>query len=126
MLLHISKLSVTKRFEFHAAHFLPDHPSQCHNVHGHTWKLEVEVTHLIDKFPRMVIDFSDLKNLVNELAINKLDHTLINNIVPYPSAERILDWIAGVLYHKLQAFDVKLVRLRLWETDTSYATLELD
>lgn len=65
---------------FDSAHFLNGYNGKCANLHGHTWKLEVEVcgsTLVAEGEKRgMLIDFSDLKRAVRTLA-DRFDHTLI-------------------------------------------------
>jgi len=65
---------------FDSAHFLAGYKGKCGNIHGHRWKVEIEVQsetlekegHLED----MVIDFSDLKKDLKEI-VDYYDHALI-------------------------------------------------
>lgn len=65
---------------FDSAHFLSGYNGKCANIHGHTWKLEVAISsqELKETGEKrgMVIDFSDFKKAVRELA-SRFDHTLI-------------------------------------------------
>lgn len=65
---------------FDSAHFLKGYNGKCANLHGHTWRVEVEVSAgaLVTEGEKrgMVIDFSDLKRAVRALA-DRFDHTLI-------------------------------------------------
>ena len=65
---------------FDSAHFLSGYNGKCANIHGHTWKLEVAISsqELKETGEKrgMIIDFSDLKKAVRELA-SRFDHTLI-------------------------------------------------
>ena len=65
---------------FDSAHFLKGYNGKCANLHGHTWRVEVEVSAgaLVTEGEKrgMVIDFSDLKKSVKALA-DRYDHTLI-------------------------------------------------
>ncbi len=65
---------------FDSAHFLSGYNGKCANIHGHTWKLEVAISsqELKETGEKrgMVIDFSDFKKAVRELA-SSFDHTLI-------------------------------------------------
>ena len=67
------------------------------------------------------MDFADLKKVVNEEVISKLDHTLINDIIPIPSAEYIGVWIYGKIYERLKMEypHITLVSVEVWETETS-------
>lgn len=121
------KLTITKYFKFNSAHYLPEHPGRCANLHGHEWKLEVTVRRTTTNLDSgMVIDFSRLKQIVNESVVDRLDHRLLNDILPTPTAENIIQRIANELEGAVSAYNLELVKLRLWETDTSCATLEID
>ncbi len=119
-------LTITKLFEFEAAHFLPNHKGKCKEVHGHSYKLEVEVAagngdycYLDDN--DMIMDFGDLKAIVNEYIEEKLDHKFLNDsILKTPTAENMTMIIAAFLNENLPA-PFKVMRVRLWETSTSYA-----
>ena len=112
-------ITITKIFEFAAAHQLPHHKGLCKNIHGHTYILHVEVGGTIysaGSSEGMIMDFGDLKRIVNEEIINKLDHSYLNDLFENPTAEMMVDWMSRVLKNKLE-----LYRLRLYETPTSFA-----
>jgi len=109
-------ISVTKVFTFDSAHSLPNYPGQCRNIHGHTYRLEVTVKGKVNPETGMVIDFYDLKRIVDENAVNKLDHYYLNDILPcIPTAENIALWICQAIRDELP----NLYRIKLWETPTS-------
>lgn len=121
-------ISICKVFTFEAAHSLPYHRGKCFNTHGHSYKLEIEVSgtpkkgRVPDK--GMVIDFGELKQIVNDLIIDHLDHTNLNDINFYnPTAENMVLKFSQVLKEGLTVAKshVLLQRVRLWETATCYA-----
>jgi len=65
---------------FDSAHFLSGYQGKCSNLHGHRWKIEVEIMReMLDKTGQtasMVTDFGDLKRDLKQLA-DKFDHCLI-------------------------------------------------
>jgi len=65
---------------FDSAHFLYGYEGKCANIHGHRWKIEVEVQseNLVKggQLDGMIIDFGDLKNDVKAMA-DSYDHALI-------------------------------------------------
>lgn len=78
----MNKIRVTKIFNFEMAHALHGYKGKCANVHGHSYQLTVTVlgsTIERDGDPNlgMVMDFSDLKELVNEEIIAVFDHALV-------------------------------------------------
>lgn len=65
---------------FDSAHFLSNYKGKCANIHGHRWRVEIEVESetLIDggQLDGMVVDFGDLKRDVKEM-VDSYDHALI-------------------------------------------------
>ncbi len=65
---------------FNSAHFLAGYKGKCANIHGHRWKVEVEVqTQSLEEngqIKGMVADFSDVKSDLNDILEN-YDHALI-------------------------------------------------
>lgn len=139
------KIRVTKIFYFEMAHALYGYDGPCRNIHGHSYRLSVTVIgkrNFNDTNPKhgMVMDFSDLKKIVESSVINKFDHTLVLNensphktfvkenllfgkiiMVKYqPTSENLLIDFAGIIENSLPE-TVKLHHLKLKETPTSFA-----
>lgn len=117
--------TVTKLFEFEACHHLPHYDGACHNIHGHSYKLEVTVSGQVNKDEKdpkcgMIVDFKDLKKIVKEVAVDKYDHSNLNEFFPNPTAEIMVKQIAVDIMSKLPQ-GTYLVSCKLWETSTSYA-----
>lgn len=125
-------MKVCKIFDWCYGHHLTlDYYSKCVNFHGHTGKIEIEVEGPINE-NGMVIDFSELKNKVNEFSF---DHKHLNDIVcpncnkvinegimkENPTAENIVLLLKKLLDGVALPIDVTLSRIRVWETPTSYA-----
>jgi len=113
--------TIGKDFFFAAAHQLPNHKGMCQYLHGHEWKIRVEIRKRIDHKTGMVMDFSDLKSIVNTHIISILDHNTLNEIIYNPTAENILVWI----WERLM-FDGLLKgihKIHLWESKDSKATI---
>ncbi len=105
---------IVKEFTFDAAHRLLNYDGPCSNLHGHTYKLQIVLSGPVQK-NGMVIDFVDLKRIVTEKVISKLDHKFINKIISQSTAENISIWIWKQLEKKLPLYEIKL-----WETATSF------
>ena len=141
----MSIIKITKQFSFEMAHALRNYDGLCRNIHGHSYKMDITLAGqpLHDEnSPKngMVMDFGDLKRLVNEEIISLFDHALVLNaktdnkliellkqnfekvvVVEFqPTTENLLNFIADKLKKRLPE-TVKLCRIRLRETDTSYA-----
>jgi len=141
----MARIRVTKQFTFEMAHALWNYDGPCKNVHGHSYKLYVTVvgTPIDDKKNRkngMVMDFGDLKKIVEEEIINRFDHAVVicrdaphhmlKNIEQMfekydvmdcqPTCENLVLHFAGRLKNRLPQH-LKLYRIRLDETATSFA-----
>lgn len=139
------KIRISKEFSFEAAHTLYGYDGLCKHVHGHSYKLLVSVIGYPiaeEQHPKlgMVMDFGELKKIVNTLIIDKLDHSWIVNerdpqvhnlpkhtmfdrviVVPYqPTSENMLIDFADILKAALPTY-VELKYILLKETATSYA-----
>jgi 6-pyruvoyltetrahydropterin/6-carboxytetrahydropterin synthase len=69
-------LTVSKQCAFDAAHVLTNHAGQCKNLHGHTYRVVVEVAELPGGRD-MVIDFKDLKQVLREVIVERFDHAFM-------------------------------------------------
>ena len=113
-------LTITKLFEFEAAHFLPDYKGLCKNLHGHTFHLEVTIrSHSETLDQGMILDFSLLKKIVEEEIIFKYDHSFINDLVENPTSEVLVKLIAVALRERFEYTDLVLHKVVLWETSKS-------
>ena len=81
---------------FDSAHFLYGYEGKCRNIHGHRWKVEVEIKaeNLIQngQLRGMVVDFGDIKKDVKKL-LDYYDHALIieKNTLKAKTLECLLD-----------------------------------
>lgn len=105
---------VTKSFTFEAAHQLPWHTGRCRRLHGHGYRLEVTVEGSLGEHG-VVVDFDDLKAVVQREVVDRYDHAYLNDLLDNPTAELI----AADAWKRLEAAGVAPARIRLWETPTS-------
>ncbi len=75
-------IRLTKEFTFEAAHALEGYDGLCREIHGHSYRLFVTVkgTPCADESnPKfgMVMDFGELKRIVNEQILSRLDHAFV-------------------------------------------------
>lgn len=123
-------LSLTKKFEFDAAHFLPNYDGPCARLHGHRWMGEIELigpdkSTIASKeiYESMIVDFKRVKDILQKAIIIKLDHQYINEILKVPTCENIILWIKAELQ---RYFGNNLIRIRLYETPDSFAEWKLE
>jgi len=70
----------------------------------------------------MIMDFKDLKKIVNEQVISKLDHDNLNKFIENPTCENILIWIEEQLKDSL----ANLKKLTLYESENSFCELNVN
>jgi 6-pyruvoyltetrahydropterin/6-carboxytetrahydropterin synthase len=139
-------LRVTKIFRFETAHAIHGYAGSCRNIHGHSYVLHVTVqlAEPASGFlpaPGFVMDFKDLKRIVNTQVVDHFDHRIIlseawlasnpsqlalENLEVWlvePTAENILLKVRDNLQAALPG-EVKLHSLKLYETSDSYAEWE--
>ena len=82
---------VTKRLEIAGSHRLNlTYGSKCKNMHGHNWIVTVHCRSVELNKNGMVIDFAEIKRLVQD----PLDHKYFNDLFMFnPTAENIARWI---------------------------------
>ncbi|MBT9169308.1 MAG: 6-carboxy-5,6,7,8-tetrahydropterin synthase [Syntrophomonadaceae bacterium] len=112
-------MTIGKTFHFDAAHSLPWHVGACSRPHGHTWKVTVEVTGELSIAHDIVIDFGDLKSLVEPLRM-WLDHSNLNELMPNPTCENLTSWFLLKLWPSLPTHITGL-KVQVQEGEGGYA-----
>lgn len=137
-------LRLTKEFTFEMAHALDGYDGLCSNLHGHSYIFSVTVMGepiTEDNHPKlgMVMDFGDLKRVVNPLIVDRFDHSVavkegsvmhrklleagLERVEPLPfqpTCENLIHYFAQLIIPRLPRH-VLLHHLKLNETATSYA-----
>lgn len=118
-------------FNFEACHSLAEnYVGPCSNMHGHSYKMIVEIEGIPNPLDGMVVDFKKLKALVNEFVVSKVDHKNLNEVMPVEfsmngntTCEKMIVAFWWALDHEISTRfpGVKLVKLKLWETEDSHA-----
>ena len=127
---------VTKRLTFCYGHRLMDYDGKCRVPHGHNGVVEIELEAEQLDHRGMVYDFSEIKAAVQTWLDRELDHRMLLRkddplvdvlrrmgepivvMEENPTAEAI----ARLIYDFAEARGFPLRQIRLWETETSYAT----
>jgi 6-pyruvoyltetrahydropterin/6-carboxytetrahydropterin synthase len=116
---------IRKKFQFSAAHrlFSPDlsEEENCRifgkcaglHFHGHNYTLEVAVSGEVDPKTGMVINFEDLKSIVEEEIVLNLDHKNLNLDVDFLKGEiTTSENIARLIWERLKP---RFTHIKLWE-----------
>ncbi|MFA7593878.1 MAG: 6-carboxytetrahydropterin synthase QueD [Thiohalobacteraceae bacterium] len=106
--------------EFAAAHTLRDYPGACARMHGHNWKVEVEVVARALDAVGMGVDFKVIRNAARTIG-DRLDHRYLNDLAPFteinPTAENIAAYFYRELAQALNDDRIRVHSVTLWETD---------
>jgi 6-pyruvoyltetrahydropterin/6-carboxytetrahydropterin synthase len=115
---------ITKQFRFESAHYLPGMPEghKCRRIHGHSFIVDIQVLGEVDPLSGIVMDFGDIKKLVQPL-INHLDHWLLNEVgerdnddlLRNPTSENLARWF----FEKVKPMIPGLYSVIVHETCTS-------
>lgn len=98
-------MQITTRLEFDAGHRIPDHKSQCRNLHGHRYAIEITLSGDIIQQDNasengMVMDFSDVKKIARETVVDVWDHAFI----VYEGDQVVLNFLSSLPNHKTVIF----------------------
>jgi len=115
--------------DFAAAHVLRGYPGACSRLHGHNWKVEVEVVASKLDAIGMGMDFKDIKG-ATKTVIDTMDHRHLNELPPFtevnPTAENIAAFIYTSLASKINDERVNVRAVTIWETERACVTYSED
>lgn len=145
-------MQITRRLEFDAGHRIPDHKSQCRNLHGHRYAIEITLQGKVleaagNSSNGMVMDFSDVKTVAREKLVDAWDHAFLvyrgdTDLVAFlssmpdhktvildqiPTAENLAQIAFGILrpaYQTSYGNQLELKRVRLYETPNCWADVD--
>jgi len=110
---------------FAAAHQLRGYKGKCENMHGHNWRVQVNVAAERLNEIDIAIDFHDLKRMAQEV-VSPLDHAFLNEIFPFteknPSSENVAKWIFDSLRKKINSDNLRVATVTVWESDNASAS----
>lgn len=140
--------SVTKEITFDCAHMLSNYEGKCNNLHGHTYKVCVQLAsmglQLTGSQRDMIVDFNKLKEAMQSVIMDKFDHALVisGDGLREEAEDALLKW--AIKYNKkyfvmprrttaeqmAQFIKIEMqeyfkseyeISVQVWETPTSYA-----
>jgi 6-pyruvoyltetrahydropterin/6-carboxytetrahydropterin synthase len=142
-------LTITRKLEFDAGHRIPNHRSECRNVHGHRYAMHITLSGVVQNekgasSEGMLLDFSDVKKLAEMHLVSHWDHAFLvyeqdrdvrNFLESLPDHKTVvLDRIPTVenlaqiafdvlkkVYEAHYESDLTLERIRLYETPNNWA-----
>lgn len=97
-------------------------------VHEHRYRLEVEVAGASLTEDDYLIDIEELNAHVDRL-VDEYRHVTLNDRSEFegmnPSVERFAEHCCARLVDGLEAPQIDLIRVRLWEDETAWASFEM-
>lgn len=130
--------TIWKDFTFAAAHAIRGHTRGCQNLHGHNYRVRVHLRARELDALGMVLDFADLKAIMQEI-LDPFDHHVLNEVPPFDrrntTAELLAEHVHTEVGRRLASMTdaaggaarrLTVVRVEVWENDTSCAAYERD
>ena len=131
-------MKIAKEFHWEMGHRLPEHFGKCKNIHGHSYKMIVEIEGDVLE-SGMVMDYYNLKKIVNPI-IEEVDHAfmvykddtqIIKFLEEMNSKKIIVDFqstvenICTYFLNKIKGAiidkNVSKLKVRIYETHDDYA-----
>lgn len=135
-------MRIAKEFKWEMGHRLTFHEDKCKNLHGHSYKMMVEIEGKPDK-NGMVLDYYIMKELFDPV-IDKLDHgfivldtdkELIDFLIKFdskhvvvnfePTAENLCIYFLDEIKNIKLPENIRKIKIRVFETENTYAEEEV-
>ena len=112
---------------FAAAHQLHGYDGDCARLHGHNYRVEVEVTATRLDEVGLGMDFREIRRAAGEVA-DALDHRHLNEIPPFdrenPSAENLAKYFFDRVGELLNRPHARVSAVTVWETERCFVRYE--
>ena len=134
-------MKIVKDYRWEMGHRLRFHNGVCKNLHGHSYKLSIELTGRKNE-NGMMIDFFDLDKIINPI-VSKFDHAffaaredvdlidalknLDSKVIVKdfePTAENLSEYLAGEISKSKLPANIENIRVRVYESEESFAETE--
>lgn len=132
-------MKIARQFHWEMGHRLQFHKGECKNLHGHSYRMWVELEGECDQ-NGMLIDYGEMKKIIQPF-IDPIDHCFLCDeqdeymksflqtssfkvvYVPFPTtAEKISEYLLEKIWNVFKTNErIHSIKIRLAETETSYA-----
>ncbi len=135
-------MKIAKEFNWEMGHHLPEYFGKCKNIHGHSYKMWVELEGDVLE-NGMVMDYYHLKDIIEPL-IDKMDHSFLvyegdDSIIEFlekmnskmvivnfqSTVENITNYFLAEIKKIKLPSNIEKVKVRVYETPDDYAEEEL-
>ena len=112
---------------FSAGHALRGYKGKCENPHGHNYKVQIILEGPGLDSIGLLFDFTHLKRVIRGI-VEGVDHKFLNDQAPFdvinPSAENLAKFFYDETARQVKTLPegARIVRVTIWETDTTSAT----
>lgn len=127
---------VTKQLDFCYGHRLLNYDGKCRHLHGHNGRVEIELASDRLDARGMVMDFTEVKQRLQDWLDAELDHRMLLNradpMRPILEAQKeplflmemnpTAEAIARLIFERALAMGFPVTEVRMWESDSSFAT----
>ncbi len=137
-------MRIATEFRWEMGHRLPNHKGECKNIHGHSYKMIIELSGELDSKSGMIVDFYDLGLIVKPI-VKKFDHSflvykydtkLLNFLTENKMKKVVTDYygtvenicnhfidliVKGIKKSKLN--NIYSITVKIYETPNSYAEM---
>ena len=112
------------RNHFDAAHYLRGYGGRCESLHGHRWEVVLAVERGdLDEID-LAYDFTEVKRLLREVVLSRLDHQCLNDVPPFDQINASTENLARVIYgwmaEALSEAPVRLAYVEVYESRDSW------
>lgn len=116
---------LTVEVGFSAAHQLRGYKGNCEKIHGHNWRVQINIAAERLNEIDIAMDFREVRQIAREV-IGPLDHAMLNEVFPFteknPSSENIAKWIYDSLNKRINGDGLRVAGVTVWESDTTSAS----
>ncbi len=135
-------MRIAKDFRWEMGHRLPFHDGKCKNLHGHSYKMMVEIAGDLDE-NGMVLDYYVIKEVIQPL-VEELDHafmvkdddTLLIELLTKMNSKHVVTGFhstaENMVYYFLNKIksanlpdNIYAIKVKIFETETTYAEDEI-
>ncbi len=137
-------MNIAKEFRWEMGHRLPFHEGLCRNIHGHSYKMRLELEGTPGK-NSMIIDYFDIYHIVGPI-VQSLDHAFLcdesdklmidfleangfKHVVTdkVSTVENMVEYMTGRIVPEFGKFDnISAIKVRIYETEDAYAELRTE
>ena len=123
--------SVTVTGHLDSGHYLRGYQGKCANPHGHRFTYQITISKEELDNLGMLIDFTNIKDFMKGEIEELLDHKMLNEVVPFttanPTAENLAHFIYDLAYNECHkeyenfSRSYKVVKVRVYESPDAFA-----